>query len=371
MQVATVVMLVLGLALLVAGGEVLVRGASGVAASLGMPPLLIGLTVVSFATSAPELAVSVDAALSGNPGLAVGNVVGSNIANVLLVLGVSAVVVPIVVRAQVVRVDVPVLIGFSVALLLCSLDGSISRVEGALLLGALAVYVAAAIRVARADRSATTEPPVSDGDGSAADQTARPLWLDLVLVVTGVALLVVGAGRLIEAASTIATSLGVSDLVIGLTVVAVGTSVPELVTSVIATVRGQRDLAVGNVVGSSIANIGAVLAVTAMAVPSGVPVARAAVSFDIPVMVATAVALLPVAFTGLAVQRWEGALFVGYYLAYLTFLVLQATEHAALRPFSAAMLLFVVPLTVVTLLVVVAGEVRLRRRAGTAVHGPS
>jgi cation:H+ antiporter len=324
-----------------------------------MPPLLVGLTVVSFATSAPELAVSLDAALSGTPGLAVGNVIGSNIANVLLVLGVAALVGPILVQAQLVRLDVPVLIAFSVALLVFALDGAVSRLEGAVLLAALVGYLAVAVRLVRRTRA-----DVASSSAATAGTAPRPgVGRDLVLVLAGVALLVVGAGRLVDGASEIAASLGVSELVIGLTVVAVGTSVPELVTTVIAAVRGQRDLAVGNAVGSCLFNIGAVLAVTAIAAPDGVPVADEAIAFDLPFMVATAVALLPVAVSGLTIQRWEGALFVGYYVAYLTFLVLQATEHAALRPFSVAMLAFVIPITVVTVLVVMIGDLA-RRRAG-------
>ena len=345
-----------GFALLVGGGEVLVRGASGLARAVGLSPLVVGLTVVSFATSAPELAVSVDAALSGSPGLAVGNVVGSNIANVLLVLGVSALVTPLVVRSRVVRLDVPVMIALSVAFLILAQDGVISTLDGVLLLGALVLYVVRAIVASRRPRAGrVTAPKDASEPGS-----KRPVWMDAGLVAVGVGMLVLGANWLVESATSIAGAFGVSDLVIGLTVVAIGTSLPELATSIIAVRRGERDLAVGNVVGSNIFNIGSVLGLTAVISPGGVPVADAAITFDIPFMVVVGIAVLPIVYTGAAVARWEGALFVGYYTAYTGYLLLDSAEHDSLPQFSAVMLSFVVPLTVITLGVLSVAEFRRR-----------
>jgi len=356
-----VALLLGGFALLVFGGELLVRGASGIARAIGLSPLVVGLTVVSFATSAPELAVTLDAAASGSPGLAVGNVVGSNIANVLLVLGVSALVTPLVVRSRVVRLDVPVMIALSVAFLLMALDGTISTLDGALLLGALVLYVARALVTSRrgSGRAAESEGPAV---------RSRPVWVDLLLVAGGVGMLVLGAQWLVGSATAIAGALGVSDLVIGLTVVAVGTSLPELATSVIAVRRGERDLAVGNVVGSNIFNIGSVLGLTAVISPGGVPVADAAIGFDIPFMVAVALAMLPVVYTHASVARWEGILFVGYYLAYTLYLLLDSADHDALPRFSDVMLGFVAPITVVTLVLLSIGE--YRRRASRPAGPP-
>ncbi|MFE3460100.1 calcium/sodium antiporter [Nocardiopsis aegyptia] len=375
--VLVVLALVAGLALLVVGGESLVRGAGSLARKLGMSSLVVGLTVVSFTTSAPELAVSTDAALSGYPGLAVGNVVGSNIANILLVLGASALFVPLAVNSQVVRADIPVMAGLSVLVLLMALDGSLGRVEGAILLAALVVYVTVTVLVSRRRAAAGSASPTdadstdpssdagTDGPGRGAARP-RPLLMDVALVVLGAALLVAGARLLVYGASAIATALGVSDLLVGLTVVAVGTSLPELVTSVVAVMRGERDMAVGNIVGSNVFNIGAVLGLTAIISPEGIAVASAALRFDLPIMVAVALVLLPIALTRLDVARWEGALLVGFYVAYLAYLVVEATEHAALGPFSAAMLWFVIPLTVVWLLSVMVHELRTRRRGGKA-----
>jgi len=362
--IVDVLLLLGGFALLVSGGEVLVRGASGIARAVGLSPLVVGLTVVSFATSAPELAVTLDAAASGSPGLAVGNVVGSNIANILLVLGISALVTPLVVRSRVVKLDVPVMIALSVAFLVMALDGAISTLDGAVLLGALVLYVVRAIVASR--RSSASD--VSQGSDAPAQ---RPVWLNLVLVAAGVGLLVLGADWLVGSATSIAGALGISDLVIGLTVVAIGTSLPELATSIIAVRRGERDLAVGNVVGSNIFNIGSVLGLTALITPGGVPVAEPAIGFDIPFMVAVALAVLPVVYTHAAVGRWEGGLFVGYYVAYTGYLLLDSAEHEALPRFGTVMLGFVVPITVLTLGALSLAEYRRRTSRPALPRGPS
>jgi cation:H+ antiporter len=291
MSLATVLMLLAGIAALAGGGDVLVRGASGLARSLGIPPLVVGLTVVSFATSAPELAVTLQAAADGNPGIAVGNVVGSNIANILLILGICAVVLPLTVRVQMIRTDIPVMIVFAVGALLLALDGSIGRLDGALLVFALVVYVAVTVMVARRRQ---------DDEVAPARISAAPAspWLAIGLVAVGVALLVVGARLLVTGATDIASAFGVSDLVIGLTVVSVGTSLPELAASLVAALRGERDLAVGNVVGSCLFNVGAVLGLTGLVVSGGVPVAPAAIRLDFPVMIAVSLVLVPVALPG-------------------------------------------------------------------------
>ena len=349
-----VLSLVGGLVLLVLGGELLVRGGSGLGRAMGLSPLVVGLTIVAFATSAPELAVSLDATRSGSPGLAVGNVVGSNIANVLLVLGLSALLLPVAVGSQLIRTDVPVMVAVSVLVLLIALDGAVGRVEGLLLVVLLVAYVAWILRLSRRQGIDLPVP------GAVVAAAPRPLR-DAALVVVGVALLVLGARLLVGAATEIAGAFGVSDLVIGLTVVAVGTSLPELATSVIAAVRGQREMAIGNVVGSNIFNLTVVLGLTAAIAPGGVPVDAAALRFDLPVMVAVAVALVPIVVTGREIARWEAGVFVAYYVAYVAYLLLEASDHDALPAFSVVMLAFVVPITVLTLAVLLAYEVGVRR----------
>lgn len=351
-------LIVLGLVLLIAGGEALVRGASTFAVKAGISPLVIGLVVVSAATSAPELAVTVGAVLSGEPGLAVGNVVGSNIVNILLILGVSAVISPLVIRRQVVRFDIPVMVGLSVVLLAVSLDGQISVADGILLLAGLVLHAVVSIVLGRREVASA----VAAADTMPLNSSPVPLWLASVLLVAGIGLLVAGAQALVTGAVSIATALGVSGLVVGLTVVAIGTSLPELATSIIALRRGERDMAVGNIVGSNIFNIGMVLGLPAILFRDGIPVPAAAIALDIPLMVAAAVALLPIAFTGFIVARWEGSLFIALYVAYLLFVVLAATEHDAAAGLTSVMLWFVLPLLAITLIAVTLFEIRIHRK---------
>ena len=347
-------LLLAGFVVLVAGGELLVRGASGLAEAIGMSPLVVGLTVVAFATSAPELAVTLQAVRDGSPDLAVGNVVGSNIANVLLVLGIAALIGPLAVRSQLVRVDVPVMVGMGVLLLLLSLDGLLNRGNGALLLSCLVGYVILAVLMGRRESArpgpgSPSEDPPDPTPGAAPRRGRGHLVADVLMLAIGVALLVVGAGWLVEGATRIAVERGIPEMVIGLTIVAVGTSLPELATTVIAALRGQRDLAVGNAVGSSIFNIGAVLGISSLLAPEGVPVAESAIRVDIPIMIAVSVALLPVIYTGFEIRRWEGALFLGLYVGYTGYLLLNATDHERLPAYSSVMLWFVLPIVAISL----------------------
>ena len=343
-----VMLFVLGLVALVVGAEVMVRGASRLAVSWGISPLVVGLTVVAFGTSAPEMAVSVDAALSGSSDLAIGNVVGSNIANVLLILGISALIAPLLVHEQIIRQEIPVMIGASLLVLVLALDGSIGRAEAALLFVLVIAYTVFLVVQSRRASQATsdefsTEIPTSQWD--------RHWGVQVALVLGGLALLVLGADWLVGAAVVFAKMMGVSDLVIGLTVVAVGTSMPEIATSLIAALRGQRDIAVGNVVGSNIFNLLAVLGAAGVVSASGLDVPEAARNFDLWVMLAVAFACLPILLTGREIARWEGAVFLGYYAAYLLYLILAAQQHASLPAYSNLMLSYVLPLTVVTLVV--------------------
>jgi len=332
--------LALGLILLTAGAESLVRGASRGAARLGIPSLIVGLTVVAFGTSAPEFAVSIQSAWSGQADIALGNVVGSNIFNILFILGLSALIVPLAIASQLIRIDVPLMIGASALVLLLALDGGIGRIDGVILFSGLVLYTGFQIRQGRREQQGgegLREPPAGSG------------WTDLALVVGGLVLLVAGSNLLVASAVAIAQFLGVSELVIGLTIVAAGTSLPEVATSVVASLRGQRDIAVGNVVGSNVFNILGVLGLSAAVSPAGIGVAPPALQFDIPVMIATAVACLPIFVTGREIARWEGGLFLAYYIGYTSYLVMAATHHAALGAYADAMLWFVLPLTAATL----------------------
>lgn len=352
----TILMFVGGLALLIVGAEALVRGASRLAAVLGISPLVIGLTVVAFGTSSPELAVSIKAALADQANLAVGNVIGSNIFNVLFILGTSALIVPLVVSQQLVRFDVPLMIALSVIVLILSLDGYLSRSDGLMLVAGLAGYIWFLIYQSRRESGQVKEEYAKEfGNGIPANSG---MIKNIAFALSGLVLLVLGSRWLVVSAVSFARFLGVSELVIGLTIVAAGTSLPEVVTSVIAAVRGERDIAVGNVVGSNIFNIMAVLGIASIVAPSGIEVASAVIRFDIPVMIAVAFACLPIFFTGGVISRREGGLLLGYYVAYTLYLILAATQHDAMPEFSAVMLFFVIPLTMITLVIVTVQEIR-------------
>jgi cation:H+ antiporter len=357
----TVLLFIAGLVLLSVGANLLVRGAVALAARFGTPPLIIGLTVVAFGTSSPEVLVSIQAARAGDPAIALGNVIGSNIFNVLFILGLSAVITPLVVSERLVRRDVPVMIGVSVLTFLFASDGNLERLEGAILLTGIVLYVSILILRARSRGAAA----VADLGAVPEIQPAATWMADAGFVVGGLVLLTLGARWLVNGAVTMATTLGVSELVIGLTVVAAGTSLPEVATSVAASMRGERDIAVGNVVGSNIFNLLLVLGSAAVVAPAGFHVPAAALTFDLPIMMAVAVACLPIFFTGYSIRRWEGGIFLGYYVAYTIFLVLDATKHAAAPIFGGFMLMFVVPLTVLTFGIVMWRSSRARRQRQT------
>ncbi|MDP2397839.1 MAG: calcium/sodium antiporter [Burkholderiales bacterium] len=341
-----------GLAILVLGANLLVRGASKFALSFGISPLVVGLTVVAMGTSAPEVAVSVGAVLDGNSDIAIGNVVGSNVLNVLFILGLSALIAPLAVNVQVIRQEVPIMIGASVLLLVLAIDGVLSFRDGAFLFALLVAYTVFVVRQSRLETQqaqAEYENEVRPAEPGAWD-AAWPAQLGLIAA--GLVCLVFGADWLVTSSVAFARALGVSDVVIGLTIVAAGTSMPEIATSVTAAIKGERDIAVGNVVGSNLFNILGCLGVSGMvAWDAGLAVAPSVLAFDLWVMIAVAIACLPIFMTGREIARWEGGVFLAYYVAYVGYLILAAQEHDSLEAFSGVMTGFVVPLTVVTLVV--------------------
>jgi len=348
MTLNNIVFLVLGLVLLIGGAEYLVRGAARMASAAGVSSLVVGLTVVAFGTSAPELAVSVVSAFKGQSDLAIGNVVGSNIFNILVILGLSALIIPLVVAQQLVRFDVPLMIGISFLLLLLGLDGKISRFDGILLFGGVLTYTIFLIRQSRRESSAEVKAEYDEEFGSG---KSDPGWLkNIGLVVVGLAGLVIGSKWLVDSAVSIAQAFGVSELVIGLTIVAAGTSMPEVATSVVAALRGERDIAVGNAVGSNIFNILSVIGLSSIVAPAGIAVSAEALRFDIPVMIAVAVACLPVFFAGYRITRLNGAVFLAFYAAYLGYLIFNAMQHKALGTYQTALFFYALPLAGVALL---------------------
>jgi cation:H+ antiporter len=323
------------------------------------------LTVVAFGTSAPEMAVSVASSLNGQADIAVGNVVGSNIFNVLFILGASALIAPLIVSQQLVRLDVPIMIGVSVLAFLFSRDLNISRLEGFILFVGIIAYTVFLIVQSRREKNKQVQEEY-EKEYSEKPAGSSGVLLNIVFIVIGLVMLVVGSRWLVDGAIAIARTIGVDEVVIGLTIVAAGTSLPEVATSILATIRGERDIAVGNVVGSNIFNILAVLGLSSIVAPNGLPVAASIENFDMPVMIAVAIACLPIFFTGWEIKRWEGAVFLGYYAAYTVYLVFNATGHAALPVFSNVMLLFVLPITVLTLGVTIFQEMKSRQRRAAA-----
>lgn len=343
------IVFVAGLAMLVAGADLLVRGARRLALSAGLSPLVVGLTVVAFGTSAPELAVSAQAAVNGHGAIAVANVLGSNIGNVLLILGLSAAITPLVVSRTLILLDIPLMIAASVLAWVLAMDGVLGFWDGLLLFSGIVAYtiftVVQSRRASRAARASATQGPPMAGKAAGLPRLA----VDVLLIVAGLGLLVLGADRLVESAMTLARMFGVNEAFVGLTIVAAGTSLPELATSALASIKGERDIAVGNIIGSNVFNLLAVLGVSGMLAPEGLAVAGSMVWVDFPIMLAVAVACLPVLFTGHLIARWEGLVFLAYYAAYIGFRYLSTTAHEALDTFEAAMIYFVIPLTVLTL----------------------
>jgi cation:H+ antiporter len=320
-----------GLAFLIAGAELVVRGATRLAVSLGVQPLVLGITVVAVGTSAPELAVGITASWQGNGGLAVGNIAGTNVFNVLFILGLSAMLKPLPLHGQILKLELPVTLGAAAMMMGLALDGTLSRLDGLILCAAGVIYTITLVRVSRRETPA--------GNAAAGDEVAEVdevFDVDVILRVRrlartrpgyiailglGIVLSVVGANWLVDGSVSVARTFGVSDAIIGLTIVAVGTSAPELVTTIISTIKGDRDVAVGNLLGSSIYNIVAILGLTSLAAPDGLPVAPELLLIDIPLMLCVALACVPVFISGRQISRLEGGIGVATYLGYMAWLV--------------------------------------------------
>ena len=316
-----VAFLILGLAVLVAGGEFLVKGAVGIAKSFRISPLVIGMTVVSFGTSAPELIVSLQSALGGNPGIAIGNVVGSNIANIALVLGLTVIIFPIIPGRQTKRIDWPMLILATVLFVLFSLDGVIQFWEGGVLFLILIAFTSLLIVKSRKEVRTNKE-------SSVIENVQQPVWKSVLFLLLGLAGLYFGCEWLIDGAIGLAGMLGMEELVIGLTIVAFGTSAPELVTSAVAAYRKQPDIFLGNLVGSNIFNIMAVIGITGIAArePNLLEVDQEIRNIDFWWMFGIAVGLGVMLFLGKKIGRVKGVILLLTYVAYISILVIKASQ---------------------------------------------
>ncbi len=329
-----VIELLSGLCLLLIGAELMVRAAVRLAERLHVRPLIIGLTIVALGSSAPQMTVSLQAALTDNPDIAVGSVVGSGIFNILVTLGLSALIIPLRVSRQLVRLDIPLMIGASLLVFILAWNKDLGRFDGVLLLGALALYLGLLFRQSRHSTRPHTERP---------KDTQQSWLISVLMILAGLAMLVFAGRLLLGAAVVVATDLGLSERVIGLTVVAVGTSLPELATSLIAALRGQRDIAVGNVIGANLFNLLGVLGLTALLAPTPLSVSPNALDFDLPVMLGVAALCLPVFYSGYRVTRAEGLLLLGLYLVYGLHVVSFTTGMPLAGKLERLMLFYVLP----------------------------
>lgn len=350
-------LLIIALVAMVLGAELLVKGASRLAAMVGISELVIGLSIVSFGTSAPEFVVSIKGALTNHSDLVVGNCIGSNIFNVLFIIGACAVVAPLIVTKQLIRLDVPIMIASNLFFLWLSIDGIINRSDALLLLTSFALYYGFVIRKSLQENSSSADNNQNTSCNVKSSCTLPSIIKQIGLITIGLILCISGAELMVDNAVTLARILGVSELVIGLTIVSIGTSLPEVATSIVATIRGQRDIAIGNAVGSCIFNILGVIGVAGLIAPEGITVSPSVLRFDLPIAIVTSLACLPIFFTDYRISRWEGFLFLFYYAAYIAYIILEAQQHEILPMLSMAML-FTIPLTVLTLAVIAYRAIR-------------
>ena len=314
-----------GLGALIVGAEVMVRGSARAASRLGISPIVVGLTVVSIGTSMPELAVGVVAASEGSGALAVGNIAGTNVVNMLFVLGLSALILPLAIEMRTLRFELPVMAGAAILLWVLAANGVLSRIDGLILVIGAIAYTFAVILASRRERQEAVAEFAESYPPDATRTSGHRTLLHIGMMLAGIAVVVLGAEWLVDAAVGMAREFGVSDALIGLTVVAIGTSAPELVTTVVSTLRGERDIAVGNLLGSSIYNILLILGVTCLVPAHGLELTPALVRIDIPIMVGVTLACIPIFISGRRVGRFEGGAMVGAYVAYLVFLLATQT----------------------------------------------
>ncbi len=337
----TVLWFILGLAALIWGAEILVSSSSKLAASMGVSKLVIGLTVVAFGTSAPELAVGIEAGLNNQPDILLGNVIGSNLTNTLLILGLSALIIPLHVHRNLIQFDLPVMIGSTLLLIALSYNLVLTFWECLLLVIALFIYLIALVRF-----SGKTDFTKKE------ELLAGSPWMNSLLTIVGLAMLIAGAHWLVESATIFAEMAGVSELVIGLTVVAIGTSLPEIMTSILAAVRGEKDLAVGSIVGSNILNILSVIGISGLFI-SGIPVQQSLINVELMVLLGISVLCVPFFYSGSMISRTEGAILFTCYVLYMLYLYLDSVQSEMMSLFADAIFYGVVPAVVLYSMVVV------------------
>lgn len=333
-MILPIIWFIAGLLALVGGAEILVRAVTKIASILGISKLIIGLTVVAFGTSAPELAISIQAGINGETDIMIGNIIGSNISNTLLILGLAAIVIPIKVNISLIKWDTPIMIGATLLVFFFALNGFISFWECLILSFLLVIYLLFLARQGNPDRSSPIKNPEK--------KPSTILGYSLACAF-GFILLISGARWMIDSAIIFAELAGVSELVIGLTVVAIGTSLPEVVVVLVAALKKERDIAVGSIIGSNILNLFAVLGVSGLFIEGAIPVQSVLLQFDLLVLIAASLLCIPIFYTGFRIARWEGGIFLFFYLSYLFYLYLFNTGHVWLDGFTNLMIYFALP----------------------------
>ena len=345
----TVILFIAGLALLIGGADLFLKAVDHFGLKWGVSPLIMGLTVVAFATGAPELAISLQAAANGSADLVLGNIIGSNIANILLILGVAGLIKPLFITRRIIRVDVPIVIAASILLYVLSLDGILTKLDGVLLLGALSAYSVFMFFQIKRHREEEVFEYEEDKE-----ELGKGLFFytkNVTFLVAGLALIVVGSDWMVDGAVEIARVLGLSELVIGLTIVSIGTSLPEIATSISSAIKNKTEIAVANVMGSNLYNILLTVGLTLVIAPNVLKVSDAAVELDMPFMIAVSMACLPIFYSGFTLSKIDSILYLFYYMAYLGYLVLDATHNPLLPAFGHIMIWFVVPITLIYILI--------------------
>ena len=343
----TILLFIAGLVALISGAELFLKGVDHFGLKWGISPVVMGLTVVAFATGAPELAISLQAATSGSADLVLGNIIGSNIANILLILGITAFLKPLDITRRIVRVDVPIVILASALLFGLALDGGLSALDGIILLSGLVAYSIFTYFQVKKDRNAGKSLHLDELEEEKKHLSTGAFFYfkNIGFLIAGLVLVVLGSGWMVDSAVTIARIFGLSELVIGLTIVSIGTSLPEIATSMSAARKGNADIAVANVMGSNLYNILLTLGLTLVIAPGILPVSADAIKLDLPFMVAVSIACIPVFIAGFNLTRTDGILFLTYYAGYLAYLVMSTLGSSFISTFHIVFYWAVLPVT--------------------------
>ncbi|MDR9419086.1 calcium/sodium antiporter [Gracilimonas sp.] len=349
-MILSFLLFIAGLLILIGGAELFLKSVDKFGVAWSVSPVVMGLTVVAFATGAPELAISLQAAVDGKPDLVVGNILGSNIANILLILGIAGLVSPLKITNRIIKIDVPMVIGASVLLFLLARDGLLSPLDGGIILVGLILYSLFMYFQIRKDRA---DNILQNGGGvELKEPVSTGFYVKYVLILLGGLIMIVAGSRfMVHAAVEIAGTLGISELIIGLTIVSIGTSLPEVATSVSAVRRGDSDTAVANVMGSNLYNILLTLSLTVLIAPGAIDVSAEAIKLDFPFMIIVAAGCLPLFWPGKVLGRPEAFGFLTYYGLYLGYLVLIGLQHPFKEQFEGIMVWVVIPITILLIII--------------------